>query len=258
MVKQAIKFTSIILLIAFYLVHASLICLAVRDHWQRKRKLVRLISSYCTRALKILDVQVNVDTAAPLPEKSYLFVGNHLSYLDVLVIAHKVSGCFVTSQEIRETPVLGHICELGGCLFVERRNKSNLTKEIRQVSDALAQGLNVVIFPEATSTNGEQVLRFRRPLFMAARMANTPVLPFCLNYESIDGVPFHLGNRDRICWYGDMAFVPHLWSLAGAQSVIVRLHFLEAIYPKAEQEIAEIADLSHSLVKKTFRPVAQL
>ena len=114
----------------------------------------------------------------------------------------------------------------------------------------------MVIFPEATSTNGEQVLRFRKPLFLSAIDAGRPVVPFCLNYRTVGGESISLSNRDKVCWYGDMDFLPHLWTLASSGGVQLDLHFLKPISTQLEMDASELADLSQVAVASVFLPVA--
>jgi 1-acyl-sn-glycerol-3-phosphate acyltransferase len=83
---------------------------------------------------------------------------------------------------MKNTFFLGQICKFASCLFVERRSRGNLDQEIKEITDALNYGHNVLIFPEGTSTNGDEVLRFKRPLFNAAIFSSKKVLPATLNY----------------------------------------------------------------------------
>ena len=94
--------------------------------------------------------------------EGHLLVCNHMSYLDAVIFAKTFSGSFVTSMEMKEMPFLGQITQVAGCLYVERRNKSNLSNEVRELTESLKSGNRVIVFPEATSTNGEEVIRFRR------------------------------------------------------------------------------------------------
>jgi 1-acyl-sn-glycerol-3-phosphate acyltransferase len=181
-----------------------------------------------------------------------LFAGNHLSYLDVLVLGSQFPAAFVTSKEIQMTPFLGHICRLAACVFVDRQRRTNLLGEIQEITAALENGLNVMIFPEATSTNGEQILRFRRPLFAAAAAAQRPVVPFCINYRDLDGIPVTQQNRDTVCWYGDMSFLPHLWRLSGVGRGRVDLHILEPFHFTSDRDLTEIANFTHARVSEVF------
>lgn len=215
--------------------------------------LVLALQNYCRFGLWFMGVKVSVKDTLKIRENfnSGLIVCNHLSYIDVLILFAYFPACFVTSVEIRRTPFLGQLCLLAGCLFVERRSRENLTQEISQLSTALKAGLNVTIFPEATSTNGEAVIRFRRPLFQAAIDAQVPALCLSLNYRSLDDEPMTPKNRDQVFWYDDMTFVDHLWGFFTLREVRVEIVISELI-SSAQQTKEELCDLAYDSVKKNY------
>lgn len=226
------------------------------DRWKRVRRANELLIYWCRLGLWILNVQVNpIDEEDIAHVRSGLYAGNHLSYLDVLVIASRIPACFVTSMEVKRAPLLGQIVTMAGCLFVDRQSRANLRSEVKDLTDALAAGLNVAVFPEATSTNGEQVLRFKRPLYMAAVTSGRPVVPFCLNYHTVGGAQINQVTRDKVFWYGDMDFAPHLWAMAGAGGIVVDLHFLKPLQAELSEGPAELAEKSRSSIEKVFKPV---
>jgi 1-acyl-sn-glycerol-3-phosphate acyltransferase len=240
----------------FFLFHMSIVWLFVRGHWNRVRWSNSILTGYCRLGLWMLNIKARLVGAENLVAAGTgLFVCNHLSYIDVLVLHSIVPACFVTSREIKETPVLGQVCQLAGCLFVERRNKLNILNEVSEISEGLKENLNVAIFPEATSTNGEQILRFRRPLFFAAIQAAKPVVPFCLNYVTVGGEPINVKTRDKIFWYGDMDFVSHLWALAGSGGVQADLHCLQPLYAAPVDDATSLAQKSQDIVTAAFKPV---
>jgi 1-acyl-sn-glycerol-3-phosphate acyltransferase len=250
---QPVRFLTIFIMIFIYLIHMSVVWALHRDRWRRVRRANELLMWWSSAGLRILNVKVNVTGAEYLDQiRNGLFVGNHLSYLDVLVIASRVPACFVTSMEIRRAPLLGQICMMAGCLFVDRKSRANLRGEVRELSDGLAWGVNVTVFPEGTSTNGEEVLRFRRPLFMSALASGRPVMPFCLDYHRVGGEPINVVTRDKVFWYGDMSFAPHLWALAGSGGVEVDIHFLTPIEVSLVDGPAQLAERAHSAVATKF------
>lgn len=250
--RVAIVFTAILI----FLTHMSLVWLVVRSQWHRVRLSNRILSRYCRFGLWVLNLKVNPIGLENLRDlRGGLYVGNHLTYMDVLAISSIVPVCFVTSKEIKESVGLGQICTMAGCLFVERRNKLNIHNEISEIREGLQHGLNVAIFPEATSTNGEQILRFRKPLFMAAVDGGRPVIPFCLNYRRVGGEPIHIGTRDKIFWYGDMEFAPHLWALASSGGVELDLHFLKPIPTSLQTDVTPLAEQAQRAVEAVFIPV---
>jgi 1-acyl-sn-glycerol-3-phosphate acyltransferase len=250
-----LRVVTVFISIFVFLAHMGIVWLVVRDRWRRIRLSNRILGAYSHWGLWLFRVKVRaVDSDRLKSVGNALFVGNHLSYLDVLVISSRRPACFVTSKEIKETPFLGQICQMAGCLFVERRNKFNIHKEVAEISEGLAHGLDVAIFPEATSTNGEQILRFKRPLYISAIDAGRPVVPFCLNYHHVGGKPITQVTRDHVMWYGDMPFVPHLWALTGSGGVEVDLHFLPPI-PTSGADPGALAEQSQKAVASVFRPV---
>lgn len=244
-----------VLIAVFLAVNAS-IWIFVRERWRRTEIGIRFLKFISRLMLWNLSVRVNpIGLDSFRGEGNALIASNHLSYLDVVVISSKITTCFVTSVEIRETPVLGQLCLLAGCLFVERRKLMQIHREIGELQKGLERGLNVTIFPEATSANHEQILRFRRPLFAASTQSGRPVVPVCVNYRVVGKEPISLANRDLVCWYSDMPFASHLWSLCGLGNVNVDLVFLPAAHPKAGDDVGETAAHTQSAVESVFIPV---
>lgn len=256
-IRRTLKILSIISIIVSFMTTMALLRLVLWNRWRRIYWSGVVLQIASKLVLITLNVKVNVVGKENIQDpKGILFVGNHLTYIDVMVIASSVTSCFVTSVEIRETIGLGQICYMAGCLFVERRNKMNILNEVSEIRDGLQKGLNVSIFPESTSTNGEAILRFRKPLFIAALNAGAPIVPFCLNYRKVGGEKINKISRDKIFWYGDMDFVPHLWALAGAGGVEVDITFLPAIIgQEATDDASEIAARAQRSVESVFTPV---
>jgi lyso-ornithine lipid O-acyltransferase len=251
-----LRILSIAISLIIYLTHMGLVWLVIRDRWRRVRVFNRCLGKYSKWGLWLLNVKVTPLGTENLKNRDgALLVGNHLSYLDVLAISSVVPACFVTSTEIKNSPLLGQICQMSGCLFVERRNKFKIHSEVAELSEALKSGLSVVIFPESTSTNGEHILRFRRPLFISAIEAVKPVLPFCQNYRKVCGKPIDVKTRDSVFWYGDMTFVPHLWALASSGGVEMDLHFLPAISTQSQADSRALAEQTQASVERVFIPV---
>lgn len=177
-----------------------------------------------------------------------------MGFVDIFVLASKIQAMFITSQEMRETPLLGSLCEMGGCLFVERRSRTKIVNELGTLKRALEQDFNVVLYPEATSTNGEAVLPFKKTLMMAGPQAQRPIQPACINFTEINGKEFSLDNRDAVCWYGDMTFVEAIWGSLTTSSIKVELEFLEPMYESPEADRAQVATKAHALISARFRP----
>jgi 1-acyl-sn-glycerol-3-phosphate acyltransferase len=237
----------------FFLTAIPLLPWLQLDAKRARPLLVRLVALYAWLAMRVLGLRSKIEGREDLWQKrgGQLIVANHMSYVDVLLIASSRPCCFVTSVEVRETPILGWIVQLAGCLFVERRSKAKLGNEVMEIEEALRSGLDVVVFPEATSTAGNEVIRFRRPLFNAAIRAQVAVLPVTVNYQSIDRKPVTLENRDVICWYGDMTFFSHLVKLTHIKEAQLSIYVHERIVEPMEGQ--ELAAIAHQMVSQKFR-----
>jgi 1-acyl-sn-glycerol-3-phosphate acyltransferase len=153
-------------------------------------------------------------------------VSNHLGYLDGIVLASLFPVIFVTKRQVRRWPVIGQLLTLLEIIFIDRENKNDILRVVNRISKTLRKETNVLVFPEGTSTNGEKVLPFQSAFFAGPLMAHAAVVPVTLTYTFIDQQPVSAANRDRIYWYGDMSFAPHLWNLLAASriEVSVKIH----------------------------------
>lgn len=217
--------------------------------------LSKIVQKTSKAGLVIFNVKVRCNLNTNNLQGHHLIVSNHLTYLDILILSSYFDTSFVTSQEMKETPVLGQLCLLGGCFFVERRKRSGIRKEIQDLSDSLKTQHNIVIFPEATSTNGEAVIKFRRPLFQAAFDSDTKILPVCLNYRKLDGEQITLKNRDKVFWYGDMGFFPHAMKLLSHEGVEADLTVLNPLDPKDFPDKNTLADQAYAMISLEYQNI---
>lgn len=204
-------------------------------------------------ALRILNIHVTIsgNGAATVPDTA-LFVSNHLSYLDILVISARFPSLFITSMEVRQMPFLGLMADMGGSIFIERRNRENIDREIAVIADTLHRGFTITLYPEGTSSDGRSVLPFKRSLIKAAIDAGVPVQPVVLAYRSINGQPFDDGNRDRVCWYGNMSFLPHFLGLFSLSGIQAQLHLLPAVHPSPGDSRKDICNLIQPAVRHAY------
>lgn len=251
---KILKFAAFLILIGcFFLTTIPLFPLFLVFPSTIRKFLIEIVSFYSWLFLWVLNIKVKFKQAELVnPEENYLIVSNHLSYLDVVILSSRFPACFVTSKEVKVSPFLGQIVSLAGCLFVDRKDKSNLKGEINELRDALHAGLNVTVFPEATSTNGDGVLRFRRPLFESSLATGKSILPLTINYETISLRSVSYKNRDLVCWYGDMDFFPHFMKVLEQAEISVEVIIGEPFRPELFPAI-ELALKSHEVVSHSFK-----
>lgn len=186
-------------------------------------------------------------------DKSMLILSNHLSYTDIFVISSIFPVSFIASvDEVKSDLLLGKATELSGGYFVERRSRSGLRTEIEAITGILKLGINVALFPEGTTSNGERVLPFKTPLLSIAEKAGVEILPMCIKYTGIDGEALNEKNRDTICYYGDMKFFDHLLKLLTVRSVDAELTLLDKIDPSSASSRKEMARSVYDMINSAY------
>lgn len=197
-----------------------------------KKKALRgkMIRFFSRGVLLLVGVKVTtvgeVSGARPL-----LLVSNHLSYLDIPILASAVDCRFVPKKEIGGWPVLGTICKITDAVCVDR-SRGKIGEGNEAIAAKLAESEVVALFPEATTGDGRHLLPFKPAFFEAA--ADAKVQPVAIRYRKIRGLPIDFGQWPLIAWYGDMELLPHLWHLLSIGKIEAELLFLPVIGGKGE------------------------
>ncbi len=168
------------------------------------------------------------------PPARGLVVSNHLSHIDAMIYAAIVPSVMVAKAEISRWPVFGMMARGCGTLFVDRSSRPSALEVTEQVAERLKGPLPVLFFPEGTSTDGSEVLRFHSRLFTPAVEAGVPIATATLRYVIEDGTP-----ERELCWFGDALLFPHLWKALGVSGVCAEVHFGE---PKVYRHRRAAAD----------------
>lgn len=238
-----------------FLTSGFLIYLFSRDMTVRRRRYYYHATFWCRLACRIFGIKI-ITKGYDDPNLKGLVICNHMGFIDILSLAAVRPNLFVTSHEMRETPVVGWITEMGGCLYVERRSRTKILNELDNIAKVLKEGLRVVLYPEAQATNGEQVLPFKRTLLMAAAKAGLPILPVVFNFREINGEKgFPFKYRDSVCWWGDIPFHVSVIRALSLKSVVVELDFLPPVHTTMEQDRAHVADSLHEMISSRYLPV---
>jgi len=190
----------------------------------------RMMNRYAEKGPRLFSVRLTVTGRQNLPASGgCLLACNHLSYLDIALIGSLRPMQFITSDDLRRTPFLGAIALYGASVFVNRRSIAGLREDVTRIAGTIRDGSTVCLFPEATSGDGAGVLRFKRGLMETAVKAQRPIVPMCLKYTRINGKQPDRRLLDRVCYYGDMVFVPHLMRLLLLRSIDAELTIFPAV-----------------------------
>lgn len=196
--------------------------LALRRRWTST--LPVFYHRWCCR---ILGFRIRV-IGTPTAERPVLFAANHISYTDITILGSVIPGSFIAKAEVADWLFFGWLAKLQRSVFVDRRMRS-AAKQRDAISDRLAAGDALILFPEGTSGDGNRVLPFKSSLFGAAgrgkRVSPVIVQPVSLAYTRLDGIPIGRLYRPFFAWYGTVDLAPHMWSMVGLGTVEVVVEF---------------------------------
>lgn len=167
-----------------------------------------------------LRMKVQGDVTALRP---VLFVANHCTWLDIIVLGAVLPGCFVAKGDIAHWPFISLVAKLGRTVFVSR-SKGTLERERGAMLGRLAAGDNIILFPEGTTSDGTRILPFQSSfLVIASAPAKPAIQPVTLVYDELDGLPVQRRDRPDISWYGDMDMASHYPRIGRRQSIGVTI-----------------------------------
>jgi 1-acyl-sn-glycerol-3-phosphate acyltransferase len=192
-------------------------------------RLARVVPALYHRGnCRLVGLEVKRSGAPPAPPPT-LFVANHASYLDIVVLSTLLDASFVAKAEVAGWPLFGLLARLVNSVFVERR-PSRAGAHRNEIRRLLESGRSLILFPEGTSSDGNRVLPFNSTFFGVAEAPvngwPVAVQPISIAYTRCNDLPMSRRERPYLAWYGDMDLAGHLWQLLcrGPATVEVRFH----------------------------------
>ncbi len=114
------------------------------------------------------------------PEKSYMFVANHTSMADIMLMLAVVKNpfVFVGKKELSKIPLFGFFYKRT-CILVDRNSARSRMEVFNRAEKRLRQGLSICIFPEGGVPADESILldTFKDGAFRLAIEHNIPIVP---------------------------------------------------------------------------------
>lgn len=194
--------------------------------------------------------QMRISLQGVPPRGSFFLVTNHLSYLDVVVFAATLDCIFIAKSEVARWPIIGFLCRRVKTIFIERRRRRNIPEVLAAIKRSMADGMGVVLFAEGTSTKGETVAPFKPSLLEVAARRHIPVHYASLSYRTVPG---QTPAQQAICWWGEMTFLNHIYTLLQIPRFEVNVVFGEQ--PIREEDRKILAKKLWSAINAQFIPV---
>lgn len=153
-----------------------------------------------------------------------LWVCNHVSWLDVLILAGNSPIDFIAKSEVGEWPFIGPLVRKAGTVLIDRENKFQAYRSLPVLQERIRSGTSVVVFPEGTTTSGHYPLPFKPMFYQAAVRESFLVQPVSLRYETPEG-----DISEAVAFVGDDEFFDSLLRVVREPNTRVHVHYLPAM-----------------------------
>lgn len=177
-----------------------------------------------------------------------LFLANHLSWIDIMLIAGASGSAFVAKDDIDRWPVVGWLARLNNTIFIARSQRGSVRDQADTLRAALASGQPVTLFPEGTTEGGRDVLPFR-PSLLASLFPPLPevrVQPVALDYGT---------SGDDIAWVGQEPAVANAKRVLSRKGTsLVDIVFTPPLDPHAFSDRKMLSDAARCAILEVLTP----
>jgi 1-acyl-sn-glycerol-3-phosphate acyltransferase len=140
----------------------------------------RYLTHWARISLRLARLEITVVGQERLDlSRPYVFMPNHSSFLDVLLVFAFIPHNFrsIVKAEFFSIPLLGLTVKSSGQIPLDRNSPRKGLRSIKQAAELLKRGVSIVVFPEGTRSPDGKIHEFKTTLFVLPIRARTPVVP---------------------------------------------------------------------------------
>lgn len=210
----------------------------------------RLFKVWGGLACWLLGMRLTVE--GPVPKPPFMLVSNHISYVDIFLMARLTGTVFVAKSEMEHWPVIGPMMQGTHMMFINRVSGRDALRVIDDIKVELQHKDALTVFPEGICTSGATIEKFFPALFEAPASMGKEVHVAAIHYATPPG---EAAAGDDVVWWRWEPVGEHLQRL-------LRLPYFETTIRFAENPIAPssrkaMAQAAHHCALDLFTPVAQ-
>jgi len=182
----------------------------------------------------------------PLPG-AVMFVANHVSWIDIVVLHSQRMMGFVAKREIAGWPLIGWMAGRAETIYHQRGDSESLGGVLHEMVGRLRTGKSVGVFPEGRTRDGRGIGPFHARLFLAAVEAGVRVQPVALRYGE------HGNAQTTVAFQPGEHFLGNFLRLLGEPLRVAEVHFLEPISTSDTEGRRRIAELARERIVDAMR-----
>lgn len=142
----------------------------------------KLRQIYLNIIIPILGIKVEVK--GKVPEGVTLFVCNHRTFLDPVIVCNYVRANVIAKAEVANMPFLDTGARLTGVIYVKRDDLKSRKSTREIMVDLLQEGINILVYPEGTTNDKKRTLEYRMGTFKEAATNNFQIVPIAIDYKT--------------------------------------------------------------------------
>jgi len=220
------KFYRSILLILLIIIGVFLTVIFLRNTRPPHGIATTMVGTWLGLAARVFGVRIKTFGTA-LPEKT-LFVANHISWLDILILGDLLPIHFLSKHEVKAMPVIGWLATRAGTLYIKRGNKDSASESSSEITAVLKQQHNSLIFAEGTTTDGH-IKKFHSRMMQSAIDAHAMVQPVAIFYPVRNPKTKKIEINPVALFLGDTTTGESFDLIIREPSIDVEVHFLKPI-----------------------------
>ena len=162
---------------------------------------LRVAMAWARSLLRIAGVKVTVEGLDHIqPGGHYVFVSNHVSYMDIPVVLGNISEefLFLATSGLFKIPFLGTHLKTAGHVSVPQEDPRSSIKTLQHTAALLKQGRSTLVFPEGGRSETGELQEFKDGAAFLAIRAQIPVVPIAMiglrNILRMHTLTFHRGH----------------------------------------------------------------
>lgn len=117
-----------------------------------------------------------------LEDKSYIFMPNHVSMMDVLITTayFPVNMNAIEAQSHFSWPIYGKVAKIVGQIPINRKSPRDSIRSFQIAKERLKTGRSIIVFPEGTRSKGHKMNSFKTLPFKFAKETYSNIVPVAL------------------------------------------------------------------------------
>ena len=178
------------------------------------------------------------NTKEKIPDEPCIFMANHRSYLDAILIPSNFPLVFVAKASVKNWPIFGWGGRAMDTVWVNRNSKKSRNETRKQLKIRLEKEKTILIFPEGKTHTGPEILKLNPGMFHTVADGGFSITAIAIEYQN-----------PNIAFVGNDLFIPHFIKTFGSSSIRVKVRFSELFVGNDGEQLRE--NVFHWLTETT-------